>query len=142
MGAALSEPCTRCDLNHPFFRCHDDRAYAANFKWFSPELSRFKFNDVVTGGLHVDDMLILSKIWCADCIATRTTAMMPDDIGLQEEERGPTLRFLSLIVDIGENSTMRFIPCNPNIWYGLNASKNRRRHVLENSMTRKFRPII
>ena len=36
--------------------------------------------------------------------------MFPKDIGLEMEEQGPTLRILSVVIDVDENSFIRFFP--------------------------------
>ena len=52
--------------------------------------------------------------------------MFPIDVGFDVEEQGPTLRILSLVIDIDEQSTIRFLPCNPNIRFGLGTEEEQR----------------
>ena len=126
MGASLSEPCTMCDINRDVFRCSTSRSKARKCGWMTPQVP-LPFEKIVTGVLHVDDMAVFSKIWCQDCIAAKIKRSFPADIGLQVEEEGPTLRILSVIVDIDVDSKLHIFPNNPDVWYGLGLEAEQQR---------------
>ena len=77
------------------------------------------FEKVVAGVLHVDDLAVFSKVWCARCLASKVQQTFPSDLGFTVEAEGPTLKILRFILDVDEDSRLRFFPANANIWYGL-----------------------
>ena len=42
------------------------------------------------------------------------------------EEQGPTLRILSLVIHIDQDSVIHFFPNNPNMWFGLGVESEQR----------------
>lgn len=95
-----------------------DINHSRRMKWSTADVP-WAFSDVVTGVLHVDDMAVFSKVWCAHCLTKKLKKMFPSDIGLNLEEQGPTLRILSVIIHVENDSTLRVFPNNPNVWFGF-----------------------
>eukprot|EP00959_Pyramimonas_sp_CCMP1952_P166234 3474304-Pyramimonas_sp.AAC.1 len=61
MGAALSEPCTMTDLNHYVWKCDTVRDFATHAGWMNENVKR-PFRKIVTGMLHVDDLVAFSRV--------------------------------------------------------------------------------
>ena len=97
MGASLSEPCTMVDLNHDVWRCATSPNKLRRVGW-SIRGHNLRFDQLVAGCLHVDDLVVFSRIWCIKCLAERVKRMFPDDVGFDVEEEGPVLRVLGSIV--------------------------------------------
>ena len=68
--------------------------------WHVPGLS---IHEVIQGITHVDDSLVISKIFCPDCLLAGVLELFPKDVGVSEEGRPPSTRFLTaFIVTSGE----------------------------------------
>jgi len=117
MGGSLSEPATLVDIQECIYRCSTSKQYQHSCGW---QYLDYSFSDLVTGLTHVDDSLILSKIYCPQCLFDRVLRTFPKDFGMSLEETGQTIRFLSTFVFIDlHNLQAHTQPYNPNIPFAL-----------------------
>ena len=66
------------------------------------------------GVQHVDDILLGSQVYCADCIIKSISMIFPNDMGFECEERGKRIRFLTTFL-ITHGCDFECRPYNPNI---------------------------
>ena len=115
MGGSFSEPGTLVDLNEELRRIDDSDDALQDVGWLVEGMS---LEEVVTGIMHVDDALVLSKVFCTACLEKGMRRLWPSDVGISLEEVGPTVRMLQCHVHaIGVEVHVR--PYNPNVPYAL-----------------------
>ena len=118
MGRALSEPGTLVDLGHDVRDLHCSASRLDDVGWNFRNLAADR---LVAGISHVDDSVLISKLLCVNCLCAGLKKLWPSDVGVQLEERGPTLRFLSSVLHAVEEEIYVF-PWNPNVGFSLRLS--------------------
>ena len=106
------------DLNHYVYMCDVSPMFMEKCGWLRAGIRR-QFRELVTGVLHVDDLVAFSRIFCMDCLRDLILSTFPRDVGFQEEERGPTMRDLSSIVHIRPDSSLVVVPMIANVTFGI-----------------------
>ena len=84
MGGSMSEPGTLVDLNEDLHFYKNNTSELHKLGW---SFENKPIDKLVTGALHVDDSVVLSKIYCMDCLAKGIKAMWPLDVGMSIEEK-------------------------------------------------------
>ena len=92
MGASQSEPCAMVDMSTSIWNCDRNRRHACEVGWMTTEFN-VQFGAIVQGIMHVDDVVVMSYVWCTECMQKHITRMFPSDVGMTPEGDGPTLRF-------------------------------------------------
>ena len=92
MGGSYSEIGTSMDLNHSINKAANSRPRREEIGMQYKDL---KFSQILGGLLHVDDALVASAIWCPECLESILKKLFPYDVGIEVEEKGFILRFLS-----------------------------------------------
>ncbi len=88
MGGSLREPCTMIDLNHELYNCSTSNDRVRDL---GMQIQNYtcRLDNIVTGYLHVDDLLVMSRAWRCDSICSKVGHMFPKDVGMAGEDRGP-----------------------------------------------------
>ena len=103
MGGSMSEPATLVDLGEDTRRLYVD-----------PQVQRSSgllygttpIGAIIQGLQHVDDALLMSKLWCGRCLLGALQRTWPTDCGTNLEEEGHTVRFLSAVISVGTDSSL------------------------------------
>ena len=121
MGGALSEPATLVDLGECTRGLYVGGPEAAASGWARPG---FATQELVAGLQHVGDAVLLSHVYCPDCLAAGLRKVWPQDVGATLEESGPRVRFLHslLLVERGCELVVRPFVANSRFSRGLDAS--------------------
>ena len=92
MGAAISEPATLVDLQESIRQLKYHHTRLQDIKW---QHRNWTLEQTVCGLTHVDDTLVISKLWCHTCLIEGVQEVWPKDVGLEPEGTGPALHYLS-----------------------------------------------
>ena len=92
MGGSHSEPGTMIDVGEFVAEMHSPDNYYSKFYWC---IENLPLTALLQGVQHVDDILLMSQVWCSNCINKKITGYMPPDMGFEIEEQGSHLRFLT-----------------------------------------------
>ena len=95
MGQSMSEVATMIDINHSVWNTANSKQRQRHCGIDQPTL---QLDEVIAGGLHVDDFVVFSRIYCLSCLKGIVERMMPEDIGIEMEEAaakpGSSIKFL------------------------------------------------
>lgn len=99
MGGSFSEPATLLDLGEDVFRLYTEhRPTITRTGW---SYGNYSMSEIIQGVQHVDDAIIMSCIWCSDCLLEGVQKLWSDDVGTTLEETGNNITFL--------HSQLRFV---------------------------------
>ena len=113
-GGPVSAPCTSLDLDTAIVSFYNDPEVAEATGWVLDDASP---GDLVQGLLHVDDSLIMSKVFCYDCLLHGVEKLWPQDVGASLEGKGARIPFLHVELQIGnapEPAPIRAVPLSHN----------------------------
>ena len=88
-----------------------------------------RFDQIMCGLLHVDDGLVWSGIWCCECLFKIVVSIFPNDVGLEVDESGSIIRFLSSVLIFHEDASFDIFPYPPNMCFALGVSEHQVRSV-------------
>jgi hypothetical protein len=109
-GGHFSEPATMLDLGTDI---EDYINSEIRRRRVGLQYENFTAAQQLAGVLHVDDCLLISKIWCSECILEGLRKLWPKDVGTTMEESGNEVRFLNaLITTDGRSLLVRPLPIN------------------------------
>ena len=118
MGGSHSEPATLIDSAAFVRRLLEDPSELerVGLAWQGLPADR-----ILAGLQHVDDVLLTSQIWCPDCLVEGLRRLFPPDLCSEEEERGPVLRFLHVVV-AACGAQVTVVPFTPNWLFSMGLS--------------------
>ena len=122
MGGSHSEPGTMIDVGQFVHMLYADKKTQAYSKLL---VDRFEIDEILQGVQHVDDILLMSHIWCHTCIEDKIKAYFPNDMGFETEETGPKLRFLTTWISV-KGCQLLIEPYQPNFEFVLKAGKHKK----------------
>jgi len=112
MGGSFSEPATLVDLGQAAYELlTDDGRTAKRIGWHVPGR---KPASLVQGIQHVDDLLLLSCVFCVPCMLRGVKALWPGDVGTTLEGSGERFQFLHADLLVGPGCTIDVRPASPN----------------------------
>lgn len=97
MRGSFSEPATCIDLGVSISNLYTKPGIQKSAGLF---LEGTDPNKLLAGILHVDDGLLLSRVWCCDCIFRGICRIWPKDVGASPEESGAKVDFLSITISL------------------------------------------
>ena len=122
MGGSHSEPGTMIDVGQFVHKLYSDRSTQAYSRFL---VDRFTIHEILQGVQHVDDILLMSHIWCHTCIEAKIKAYFPKDMGFETEETGPKLRFLTTWVSVN-GCQLLLEPYQPNFEFVLRKNEKKK----------------
>ena len=119
MGGSFSEPATNIDLGHSVLNMFRFSNIRDRINW---NFENVPVDKLVFGLFHVDDGIVVSRIFCLHCLEQGILGIMPHDVGMAVEEFGPSLKFLHTDINVAEASGPSITPHNPNIDFALGST--------------------
>ena len=115
MGGPLSPSATLVDLAHDIRKAHESPSYRNHCGWKVVDArgSPIPLKHCVAGCLHIDDCVVMSRIFCTECLLRGVRKCWPSDVGVQPEGALPEIEFLNVrIVRVGNRIDV--LPLNVN----------------------------
>ena len=97
LGGAMSAPAIAVDLEHGLRLLYKNLGRVQQLGW---EILGVHISKLLQGLLHVDDCLVMSKVFCQDCLYVGMQRLWPEDVGVSRESFGNEIEFLHAVVHI------------------------------------------
>ena len=97
MGGSMSEPATLVNISESTRLAYTLPLDHEPTGWARSDAA---MSELVQGIQHVDDALLLSLVYCYECLHAGLARCWPSDCGTTLEEHGSSVRFLQAVVHI------------------------------------------
>ena len=85
MGGSYSEPATLGDLGTRVNKLYENKKFA---KYIGFYVEGYSVDETIQGAQVVDDVLLASRLLCANCMLDGMKKLWPRDVGVSKEEEG------------------------------------------------------